>query len=529
MLGAVLLWPVAADASPRQLAGLDGYVEQMRRDWKNVGVAVAVVQGNELIYAKGFGEREFGRREKVNAETLFEIGSTTKAFTAAALGILVDEGRLNWDDPVVKYLPRFHLQDPWVTRHLTIRDALAHRTGYGDSFYPFLGLMNDDEAIGQLSYVTPQAEFRDSFRYNNLMYGVLGKIIEVVSGMTWQKFVEYRLLQPLKMNRSHTSAYDSWESRFVAPTWLGTAPAGHVSLSDSRDTNVAMPHSWDEQGSVAVLPWQSFDNAAPAGSIVSSASDMANWLIFQLNEGHFGDQQVLKRETLSELHAAQNLRGPKVFPLEATASYAMGWRRSEYRGYVYLAHGGAMLGFPAYVAMLPEKKAGVVVLSNTAGHAGVNETFDIAIVLEALDRLLGAPQHDWSKEFLVQLQNKQRDYQNLEAKLRSSHLQTVSPSLSLEKYAGVYEDRKGHSGPVSVRIENGQLNLNFPGQGAYSAYLEHWQGDLFRLHSNAGGFDVLGPEFAAFTVNQTGKAVALSIDTANLKLGLDKLDFNSAH
>lgn len=530
MFSAALLWAFAAGASQTPLAGVDRYIEQMRTDWKNVGVAVAVVQGTEVIYAKGFGVREFGKPAKVDADTLFEIGSTTKAFTTAALGILVDEGKIGWDDPVIKYLPGFQVQDAWLNRHLTIRDAAAHRTGLSESLYPFLAVMDTDEAIRQLNYLPVQAEFRDSFRYNNLMYAALGKVIEAVSGMTYEEFVKVRLLQPLKMNRSSASLEEFWEPRFVAPTFFGGAPAGAVSLSDARDTNVAMPHGWDEKGSVMVLPWQSFANAAPAGSIVSSAADMANWLIFQLNEGRFGDRQLLKKETVQELHAAQNLRGSKVAGPDATASYAMGWHRSEYRGHVYLGHGGSMLGFPAYMAMLPDQKTGVVVLSNTTGLAGTSQLFGNALALSLFDRLLGgAPQRDWSKEFLVQSQNRQRDYQKMLAELGRSRLQNVPPSLPLEQYAGAYEDRKGHSGRVNVRAENGQLKLNFAGQGAYRAYLEHWQGDLFRVHSNAGGFDALGPQFAAFTVDQRGTVTAMSID--QLKISLDKvgpLDSNSA-
>ena len=523
VVGVVFLWPFAAGASQQPLEGLDRYIEKMRADWKNIGVAVAVVKGNEVIYAKGFGDREFGKPAKVNADTLFEIGSATKAFTAAALGILVDEGKLRWDDPVTKYLPGFELQDPWLNRHLTIRDAVAHRTGIGENLYPFLTVMDKAEAIRQLAYVTAQAEFRDSFRYNNLMYGVLGKVVEAVSGIPCEQFVKTKLLQPLKMNRSGTSAYDFWDARFVAPTFFGSAPAGHVSLSDARDDNVAMPHGWDEKGAAMVLPWQSFDNAAEAGSIVSSATDMAKWLIFNVNEGRFDDKQILKKETMRELHAEQNLHGPKVLPLEATATYAMGWHRSDYRGHPYLAHGGAMLGFPAYMAILPDQKTGVVVLSNTSGHAGINQMFDIAIAMWAFDRLEAAPQRDWGREFLVQLQSKQRDYETMEAELRRSRLQNVPTSLPLEQYAGTYEDQKGHSGRVNVRLADGQLNLNFAGEGAYRASLEHWQADLFRLHSNSGGADVLGPTFVSFTVDQTGRVVALSVDIAHLKLNMDRV------
>jgi Domain of unknown function (DUF3471) len=165
----------------------------------------------------------------------------------------------------------------------------------------------------------------------------------------------------------------------------------------------------------------------------------------------------------------------------------------------------------------------VVVLSNTSGHAGINQMFDTAIAMWAFDRLEGAPQHDWSKEFLVQLQGKQRDYEKAEAELRRSRLQNVPPSLPLEQYAGTYEDRKGRSGRVNVRVENGRLELNFEGAGAYRASLEHWQSDLFRLHSNAGGADALGPVFADFSIDETGRTVSMSIDIARLKLNMERV------
>jgi CubicO group peptidase (beta-lactamase class C family) len=353
ILGAALTGTAAAGAqSP--LPGIDRYVERVLADWKHVGAAIAVVRGGEVIYARGFGLREVGKPAPVTTNTLFQIGSTTKAFTTAALAILVDEGKIRWDDPVVEHLPGFQLQDPWLTRRVTIRDAVTHRSGVPDNYYPYLAIMTRDEVVRQLRYLTPDAGFRDSFRYNNLMYAAAGKVIEAASGTTWDDFVTRRLLEALGMTRSGTSAYQYWDSAYVAPTFYGSARR-RAGADRARDTNVAMPHGVGEDGSTSVLPWVNFDSPAPAGSIVASISGMANWVMMQLDEGRFAGRQVIRPETVREMHTPQNRRvSAKPFPLDTLDGYGLGWFTGRYRGQRHVAHSGGMLGFPAYVAMLPD-------------------------------------------------------------------------------------------------------------------------------------------------------------------------------
>ncbi len=504
-----------ATGSSLSEATLESYLERTRADWNNVGVAVAVVQGSGIVCARGFGAKELGQTACIDADTLFQIGSTTKAFTTAALGILVDERKVRWDDPVTDYLPEFQLQDPWLTRNLTIRDVVAHRSGISVTLYPFLSVMDSDQAIRQLRYVSPEARFRDSFLYNNLLYAVAGKVIEAASGMTWNRFIETRLLLPLRMNRSGTSPYDFWSARHVAPAIFGAAPAGCPRFNEARDGNVAMPHGWDENRSVVALPWQSYDNAAAAGSIVSSAADMAQWLVLHLNEGRFDDRQLLTRETARELHATQNLHaGANKFLFdEARESYAMGWWRTEYRGHAHLAHSGGIIGFPAYVALLPDRKMGVVVLSNGPKVANDEYTleylFHKAIALWVFDRLLGAPSRAWNQELLARFQSAQCDAQTREVELGRSRLADAPPSLALAQYAGVFEDRSTHS-RLAVRVMNGTLMMSFTGEGAYAASLEPWHRDLFRLRSRAGVADALGVQFAAFAIDPAGQVTSMS-------------------
>ncbi len=513
-LAGALLVPLvahAAAAPDKRLAGADRYIEQVRADWDNVGAAVAVVRGNEVIYARGFGVRELGKSAKVDADTLFQVGSTSKAFTTAALGLLVDEGKVRWDDPVIDYLPGFQLPDPWLTRNLTIRDAVTHRSGIVGTPYFVMGVMDQDTTVRLLRYAPIEAAFRDSYRYSNPMYAVAGQVIEAASGMSWHEFVKRRLLRPLGMTRSGTSPYEFWDARFVTPTFFGSS-AVRPSITEARDDNVAMPHGWDESGKIIVLPWQSYDNAAAAGSIVSSVADMAHWLVLHLDEGRFEDKQILRKETVRELHAAQNLHtGPAQFPFEdSPTSYAMAWRKAEYLGTPHLAHSGGIVGFPAYAALLPERRLGVVVLAN--GPKGVRDqyTFHKAIAFWIFDRLLDAPQRAWNREFLGKMQQVRREAQQEEEKLRQSRPANTPPSLPLEGYAGVYEDRKGHSGPVSVRVENGRLVLRFAGEGAFSADLEPWHHDVFRLHPQSSVADVLGPKFATFTLDAAGQVAAMS-------------------
>ncbi len=505
---ALVAFPLPSVGSAQALAGLDRYIEHVREDWQNVGLAVAVVEGHDVIYLRGFGVKEFGKGARIDARTLFEVGSTSKAFTTAALGILADEGKIRWDDPVIHYLPGFGLPDPWLTRNLTIRDTVIHSSGITDSRFSSLGNMDLDAAIRQLRSITPAASFRASFRYSNLMYAVAGKIIEEASGATWHEFVKTRLLRPLGMNRSGTSAYEFWDAKYVAPTFMGEAPAGTPTAKAARDANVAMPHAWDDKGSMRVLPWISYDNKAAAGSIVSSGEDMARWLIFNLNEGRFEGRQLLTPGTLRELHTPQNHYAPSDFPFEGKGrGYAMGWLVAEYRGNVHLSHGGGIIGFPAHVAMLPERKIGVAVLSN--GPQGA--MFHQAIELEIFDRLLGASRRDWNEEFLVRAQAAKQVAQRAEEELRKGRL-SDAPPLPVERYVGVYENRDEQTGRLKIHVANEQLTLSFEGAGAFSAPLQHWHRDLFRLQANPGVTDSVshfGHEFVFFTIDTTGQVTSL--------------------
>ncbi|MBL8271614.1 serine hydrolase, partial [Steroidobacter sp.] len=472
-------------------------------------------KGDAVVYARGFGAREHGKPARIDPDTLFQVGSTTKAFTTAALGLLVEQGKLHWDDPVLDYLPDFQLQDPWLTRHLTVRDAVVHRSGIAETPYFIYATMNADAAAEQLRYIVPQDRFRDSFNYNNLMYGVAGKIVAAASGMSWGEFVSSRLLQPLGMSRSGVSPYEFWDAQSVTPTYRGLAKVAHPTADDARDRNVAMPHIRDDGGAVNVLAWQSYDNAAASGSIVSSARDMAAWMIPHLNDGRSGGRQVLQPATVRELHATQNLHIKHVqFPLADSAEgYAMGWFKARYHDSVYLSHGGGIAGFPAYVALMPDQRIGVVVLANSR-RLGDGYAFHMAIALRAIDQLLKASPRNWSQELSMRTRDAIVQARTEEEKLQQSRLRNAPPSLPLQEYAGEYEDAVLHSGRIKIGFERGELNLSFAGEGAFSGTLVHWHRDVFRLRPKSP----LGWQgFATFMLDETGKAVAMTAFDTTLK------------
>ncbi|MBL8264724.1 serine hydrolase domain-containing protein, partial [Steroidobacter sp.] len=430
---------------PVPSAALDRYIEQARRDWQVPGFAVGVIRDGEVVYARGFGVREAGKDTPVDLHTRFQIGSMSKAFTAAALGLLVDDGKLNWDDPVIDHLPWFRLSDPWLTQQVTIRDLVGHRTGISGAY---IAPISNNEMVRRARYVEAIAPFRSEYLYSNLMYRVAGAVVAEVSGGTWEEFVRTRMFAPLQMNDSGASPYDFWDAAYVAPCMYCQAPAGIASFSQARVTNVAMPHRVTPTGPTP-LPWQSIGQDGSSGALVASVTDMLMWLQMNLRNGEYHGKRFLREATLRELHATQmqprtdydwiKTRIEQVAGKPQYApGYAMGWRTSQYRNLKLLDHTGALAANRAYGALLPERGMGVVILANAPGRGsgGMHE----AIALRVLDLLLGAPAHDWSRDFLEVVERGERERETAEQRLQQSKLPGTRPSLPLESYGGEYQN-----------------------------------------------------------------------------------------
>jgi CubicO group peptidase (beta-lactamase class C family) len=453
--------PAAAQAPPPPptptVAELDAYAARAARDWHVPGLAIAVVKDDSVVLARGYGVRELGKPAPVDAHTRFAIGSTTKAMTAVALGMLVDDGRVRWDDPVTRHLPAFRLSDPYVTREVTVRDLLTHRTGLGgadllwtDADYPA------DEVVRRVGRLRPAYPFRAGFVYQNVMYAVAGDVVRAASGMPWETFLRTRIWQPLGMTETE-------------PTLAAVAGL----------PNVAAPHSATGD-TVRVVPNRAVDAVKAAGSVWSSVGDMARWTRFLLDSGRVGGRRLLREGTFRELLSPQTIAPVGTYPALALVrphffTYGLGWFLHDYRGQAVAMHTGSIDGMSAIIGLVPDRRMGVYVLANL-DHAELRH----ALMYRAFDALgvppAAGPPRDWSAELL-------RLYGGLRTQAAAAGRQQeqrrtpgTRPSLALERYAGSYTDPT--FGTVAVAPRGGALRLTFG--RARVADLEHWQYDTFR-------------------------------------------------
>ena len=504
---AALSGQAAADASEAQdrIAGLADYIERSMPDWDLPGLAVAVVYQGEVVFARGFGVKELGRDDPVDAETLFQIGSVSKSFAAGAIGALVDDGLVEWDDPVVKHLPWFQVKDPWITRSMTIRDILSHRSGIPGDAYPVLAVMNAREAAEQVRRLDNQAPLREAYRYSNQGYGVAGLVVEAVTGMPWGDWVRERIFTPLGMHRSAASPNEVWDDRFVATAFLGTAPAGTVSIADAPGLNIAMPHGFARDGSRRVLSWQSYDSMQAAGSVVSSVADLVKWIRMHLGGGRLDGEFVMEEATVAEMHAPQvHMAGSAAeAPIadSGRAAYGLGWSLNSFEGHRYVSHSGGIFGFPAYVGMLPDAEAGVTVLANGSMWTPYYPHQEIAAWVFA--RLIGAPDRDWHGEIMARTREIEAQVEATLAAQDAARIPGTTPSLSLEDYTGTYEYEYG--GPAHVEVAgDGALRVHFGQPGSFSGEMEHWHHDVFRLYFDGGDGQAYGSSFVTFTIGPQG-------------------------
>jgi CubicO group peptidase (beta-lactamase class C family) len=472
--------PAASVRAADPLADLDAYIEQARRAWEVPGLAIAIVRDDSVIFARGYGVREHGRDASVDEHTLFAIASTTKAFTVAALGMLVDEGVLDWDDPVRRHLPAFELQDPYVTRHVTIRDLLTHRVGVAREDNVWIaGPFERPEIIRRLRHLDQVRGFRHGYSYNNLMYMVAGEVVAAAADTSWDAFVEARLFAPLGMTRT-TSRFDVVQTR------------DNVSSSHIRSG-----------GRIIVMDRRDYDALGPAGSVFSSARDMAQWVRLHLNGGVYEGQRLLERETIEEMHTPQVVMRMdsvtrRMFPTQNFSAYGLGWRLQDYHGRKVVQHTGSVNYTRTQVGMIPSEGIGVVVMANLS-----SSTLQTALMYRVFDLLLGLPETDWSGEYLA-LAERSRASAGAGAPAAEVKAAQRGPSLPLEAYAGTYSDPL--YGEVTVALEDGRLVLRYSPD--YIADLEHWQFEAFRGRWRSRGF---GQSTVTFGLDARGRVRSLDL------------------
>lgn len=458
----VLLALVLSLAGLQQTAAppdLDAWVSRAMTSFEVPGIGLAIVKDGTTLVAKGYGVRKLGDPAPVDGRTLFGIASNTKAFTATALGLLVEAGKIEWDAPVIRYLPDFAMFDPYVTRELTVRDLLVHRSGLGlgagDLLWWPASTYSRKEIAQRLRFIPPATSFRNAYAYDNVLYLVAGEVIAAVSGQSWEDFVSSRILA--KVGMTGTNVRHS------------AAAAGG---------NVAVPHARVDGKVRPIAPFDS-DNTNPAGGINSSAQDMAKWMAVQLSGGRLADgSRLFGAGTARQLTTIVTPMivtdpPPELPPLKSSfRGYALGFDIRDYRGRKIVMHTGGLPGYVSRVAMLPDAGVGVAVLTNQESGAA----FD-SVAFHILDYYVDAPPFDWIDGYM-KLQTR-IDRTNAETERRSAAARDASsrPSLALAKYAGIYRD--AWYGDVSIVEQGGKLMIRFSHTPLLVGDLEHWQHDTF--------------------------------------------------
>ncbi len=488
--------PVVAQAPLSQ--DFDLLVQKGMQDWKIPGMAVAIVKDGKVFYAKGFGEKKIGGGEKVDEHTLFGIASVSKNITAAALAMLVDEGKITWDTRIVDIIPWFALSDPYVTSEVTVRDALTHRVGIGriiGNRLQYLSGRSRDELIRHLRYMDLEQPFRTSYVYSNMMYSVAGQVIEYASGKTWDTFLAERIFAPVGM-QSNTSV-----TAFTA------------------QSNAAWPHQ-EIEGTVVPIPRRNWDNAGPAGGINASVSDVAKWMILQLGEpGVYEGNRLISARQMAEIHRPQVVR-PSSNTYGTQTTYGLGWNILDYQGKRVLTHGGATDGFNTAAYLIPELDLGIVVVGNSFNQLGD------AIAYTVMDAFMGVSGMDWPKRYL---EGHNRSYEaatKLRDEIHAARIRDTKPTLETKAYIGKYAspaydtievrlqqagEARRQGGTEAGQQHTGKLEIILWNNEDVVADLEHWHHDTFRaVWRNRAQRE----EFLYFSLGKDGQIEALNFEFA---------------
>lgn len=497
---ATAIWTVPATAQSGATPPPDfgPFMERVLAAFEVPGAAVAIVKDGEVVLSRGYGVKTLGTRDAVDAQTRFGIASNTKAFTATALGLLVEEGKVAWDTPVIDYLPWFRMSDPYVTTELTVRDLLVHRSGLGlgagDLMWWPPSTYDRDEIARRIRHLPLATSFRSAYAYDNVLYLVAGEVIEAVSGQSWEEFVTEHILQPVGMTCSN-----------VLHSAAGTGG------------NTATTHARVEGSVRPIAPFLS-DNTNPAGGINSCADDMARWMRVQLDSGRTADGGRLftpatTRQLWTLVTPIPFGRAPdELAPLNRNFNgYALGFGITDYRGHKLVSHTGGLPGYVSKVAMIPDLNLGVAVLTNQESGAAFE-----TITYHVLDYYLGA-QFDWLGAFRSLMDRRESTLAAADRGTAAARDSTSSPSLPLERYAGTYADV--WYGTVTITHEGGSLRIAFDHTPSLVGDLEHWQYDTFLAHWDDR--ELRADAFVTFALRPDGR-----IDRVSMRAASPSVDFS---
>ncbi len=431
---------------------LDAHIARMLSEWRSPGCALAVVKDGEVLVSRGFGYRDLENKMPVDEETVFAIGSTSKAFAAVTAAILVDQGLLEWDAPLRRYLPGFDLWDAFAAERMTLRDLLCHRSGlprhdgvwYGSAF-------SRQELVENLRYLQPSADFRTTFQYQNLMFTAAGYLVEKVTGQSWESFTKQFILDPLGMERTS------------------------LDVEGIRGcTNAAHGYALNDAGH-KLFPYRRLDNIAPAGGVNSCLADLVKWIQIHLNGGSYAGFKIVSPENLAQTHTPTTFiedaygRVLSLFPEIGSESYALGWFVHDYRGHRLLRHGGHIDGFSTQISFMPEINTGVIVLSNIGGSS-----FMFAPTFLVYDLLLGLPVLNWTERIQAEEAKAKKASADAVGWYQKRRKKKSRPAHPLSEYAGIYAHPA--YGSIEIKLENEKLIAVYNQQ---QVALSHYQFEVF--------------------------------------------------
>jgi len=487
--------PLPAVGRPWRIAQVDSAVEASRQAWGIPGIAIAIVHRDSVLLAKGYGVREAGRPERVDAHTLFDAASLTKAFTAAAIGSLVDEGRMRWDDPVRRHLPTLEFSTPTLTAEVTLRDLLSHRAALQSATASwYFTHVDRAEVLRRARFLQPAMPFRTGMLYSNIGYTIAGEAAAAAARSTWETLVRTRLLEPLGMTRTLVS-------------YGAAAP----------DANVASPHvAMDGAQRAVAREGPARDVIAAAGGIQSSATDLARWMRFQLGDGTFEGRRILSAAALAETHAPQVIVPTtpafrRARHLRYGAAYGLGWQVWDYRGRPLLWHSGSGDGQFAYMALYPDDSLGIVVLLNSWVLTNTPPVHGMIAGCIADALLALAPPNCVGDAVTLRAGDPAR-WQETMRTFDAARIPNTSPSRPLSAYAGQYADSL--YGPLEVRADGGGLVLR-AGPSGETADLEHWHLDTFRVQWRRPLQRMYFMALATFRMDAQGRVVGIQLRMRN--------------
>jgi CubicO group peptidase (beta-lactamase class C family) len=481
-----------------QLIHLDDYFQKAMNEWNIPGMAIAIVKNDSIIFSKGYGYADLDKKTKVDANTLFAIASNSKAFTATALAQLVEQGKIKWTDKVIDYVPYFRLYDDYTTNHTTIEDLLCHRNGLktfsGDLLWYGTDL-SQEEIIKKQGFLKPTSEFRTKYGYSNIQFIAAGKVIEKVTDTIWEDYIKAHFIKPLKMKRTITSVK-------------------YLNYID----NVATPYYYDN-GKNYKLEWVNWDNMAPAGGIISSVNDYAKWMILNLNKGKFKGKKYYNDESyviMTTPHISNKVK----FNEYRThfSGYGLGWDLKDYQGYKVVGHSGGYDGMISRNSLVPEKKLGIVILTNSLNwvpSALANKTFDVLLANDLKGK-------DWSADYLKIKKKSDSITKSKFAKIEMQRHKINKNHLKLDKYTGIFKDKM--YGTVTVVLKNGKLHFTMDRTPIYFADLNHWNDHIFTFQFDKN-LSSLPQGKLWFDVDKNGEANTLHIDVPNYDFYFDEFKF----